>query len=304
MKRFAMATAAAVLLSYGSAYAQVGGISPGLSPLGMTSPLGIGPGSPVPPTHTPLGATGLGVAGTSPMITSDASTTTGPSAACAGFGGSIPQSSFGTLGSSYGGTGQVASSTTATSSVTGTGMSSGIGSASSNMGSSMSGMSSGTGTSAAGTSVSTAAFDGGGMAGTASGACGGSLAGSAAMPTGTGSSSVARVGIPMGASELGAGGLSPMFTVPAPVMALSPLAVPSSSSSLVPALAPLASSTATIPPAVTDPSVPALSPLGGTDTCQTTATGIPGTVGAGTVFGMPLTGSGFQSAIGRCLAAQ
>jgi hypothetical protein len=46
--RFAVATLVAVLLDWGSAYAQVGGmsISPG-PPLGFTSPLGLGPGSPV-----------------------------------------------------------------------------------------------------------------------------------------------------------------------------------------------------------------------------------------------------------------
>jgi hypothetical protein len=44
MTRSMMATTAAVLLGCGSAFAQVGGISilPGASPLGMTSPLGVG----------------------------------------------------------------------------------------------------------------------------------------------------------------------------------------------------------------------------------------------------------------------
>ena len=48
--RFAVAALVAVLLDCGSAYAQVGGmsISPG-PPLGFTSPLGVGPGSPVAP---------------------------------------------------------------------------------------------------------------------------------------------------------------------------------------------------------------------------------------------------------------
>jgi hypothetical protein len=63
-----MAITAAVLLGCGSAFAQIGGMSilPGLSPLGMTSPLGIGPGSPVAPTNLPLGATELASLGVSP----------------------------------------------------------------------------------------------------------------------------------------------------------------------------------------------------------------------------------------------
>jgi|SRR5712671_135214 len=192
MTRFVMITTAAVLLSCGSAFAQ--------SSLGMTSPLGIGPGSPVPSTRIPLGATTLASPGISPPMTSITSMTTGTRPACTGLGGSIAQSSFGTIGT-------LSSSATATSSVTGT---------------STAGTSSGTGTSTAGTSVSPTAFDGGGMAGTASGTCpvigSSSLAGpaaSASSPTGMASASgVGRVGIPMGASELGAGGLSPLFTVP------------------------------------------------------------------------------------------
>lgn len=69
MMRFVMTTLAAVLLGCGSALAQVGGmsISPGPSPLGITSPLGIGPGSPVAPAGIPLGATELAPPGVSPM---------------------------------------------------------------------------------------------------------------------------------------------------------------------------------------------------------------------------------------------
>ena len=67
--RFAVATLVAVLLDWGSAYAQVGGmsISPG-PPLGFTSPLGLGPGSPVAPTRTPMGATELTTSAVSPLI--------------------------------------------------------------------------------------------------------------------------------------------------------------------------------------------------------------------------------------------
>jgi hypothetical protein len=194
MMRFVMATTAAVLLGCGSAVAQVGGMStsPGSSPLGMTTPLGMGPGSPVPPAGTPLGATELASPGLSPTMSG-----TGVIAQCAGIGGSMPQTSFG-IGSSTAGT-------------------------TSGMGSSM------TGTSTAGTSGSTSLFDGGGITGTTSGACAAigssSLAGpaaSASSPGGVGSSG-GRLGIPMGSTELGAGGLSPpaVLATPTPSTTLS-----------------------------------------------------------------------------------
>ena len=286
MTRVVMATTAAVLLSCGSAFAQVSGISPLLSPLGVTSPLGVGPGSPVPPTHIPLGATQLGAPGISPPMTSTAATT-GTLPACSGSGGSMAQLSTSTIGNSTMGT-------------------------SSTMGSSMTGTSSGMGTSTTQTSVLTTVFDGGGMAGTASGICatnaGSSLSGavaSASSPTGMGSlSAVGRTGITMGASELGPGGVSPMFPVLAPAMTLTPLAAPSSSSSSVPTLAPLGG-IATTPLAVTDPSVPALAPLGGTATCSTTSTGLSATGGvSATAFGAPVTGRALVLAEGRCLAAR
>jgi hypothetical protein len=175
MTRFVMATMAAALFGCGSAFAQVGGmgISPGSSPLGMTSPLGIGPGSAVPPTGLRLGTTEVPALGVSPMPSA-----TSPLTTCSGIGGSIPQASFGAASSSMGTT-------------------------------------SGMGTSSAGTSSST--FDGGSTAGTASGTCAGaagsSLAGpaaSASSPTGMGSgSTLGRIGIPLGSTELGVGGLSP-----------------------------------------------------------------------------------------------
>ena len=202
MTRFMIATTAAVLLGCGSAFAQVGGmnISPGPSPLGITSPLGMGPGTRGALGGIPLGATPLASPGVSPM-TSGASPmgpTTGSVTMCSGIGGSMPQTSFG-MGSS---------------SVTGT--------------------SSGTATSTAGMS----GFDGGGMAGTASGTCAAigsnSLAGpaaSASSPTGMGSaSSVSRLGIPPGSTELGAGGLSPPPTVVSP----NPSAPVSTSGSTIP----------------------------------------------------------------------
>jgi hypothetical protein len=205
MTRFVMAATAAVLLGCSPTFAQV---SPGLPPLGMTSPLGVGTGSPVPPVRVPLGATELASPGVSPMtsITSALGPAPVTASGCRGIGGSIAESSFGL------GTSTMGSSATQMSSVTGS---------SSGMGSSMSGTSSGTGVSTAGTSTSSTAFDGGGMAGSASGTCpsgGASLAGpaaSASSPTGMGSGLTgARVGIPMGSTELGAGGLSPVPAVP------------------------------------------------------------------------------------------
>ena len=193
MTRFMMTTTAAILLSCSSAIAQVGGmsLSPAPSPLGMTSPLGIGPGSPVAPAGIPLGATELASPGVSPMPSGvspmgPTGSTNGSVTTCGGIGASMPQTSFG--------------------------------------------IGSGVGTSTAGTAGATSVFDGGGMAGTASGTCAtiGSnpLAGpaaSASSPSGMGSgSSVGRVGIPLGSTELGAGGLSPPPVIltpnpPAPV---------------------------------------------------------------------------------------
>jgi hypothetical protein len=250
MTRFIMATTAAALLGCGSAFAQVGGmsISPGL---GMTSPLGIGPGSPVAPAGTPLGATELAALGLSPMMSgaSPMGATTGGATSCSGIGGSMPQTSFGTGGSS------------------------------------MTGASSGTGTSTADMS---SIFDGGGMTGTATGACASigssSLAGPAApVPSGGGMgsvSSVGRVGIPLGSSELESAGLAPpsvaLTANPlAPLMTLTPLIVMPNSSTPF-------STSGTAPP------------------CQLTGTGVPGAGGVTTPFGAPLTGKAFGLAETNC----
>ena len=191
-----MAAAAAFLLSCAPAFAQVGGmgITPGSSPLGMTSPLGIGPGLPVAPVGIPLGATELASPGVSPT-TSGASPmgpATGSIALCSGIGGSVPQASFG-----------VSTAMTPGNPMTGMPFNS------------VSGSSVGTGMSTGVSSPSTI-FDGGGTTGNASGTCvaggGSALAGpaaSASSPTGMSAMSVGRVGIPLGSTELGAGGLSP-----------------------------------------------------------------------------------------------
>jgi hypothetical protein len=173
--------------------------------VGMTSPLGIGPASPVGPVGVPLGATAIQEPGVSPLTSGafPAAGTTVTSPACRAQGGAIPESSYG-IGSSA------------------PGESPGAGSLSSGMAGSMGGTSYGTGVSTAGTSTSTTAFDGGGLAGTASGTCTpidtGSLAGpaaSASSPTGVSVAPLGRVGIPMGSTQLGAGGLSPMPTISA-----------------------------------------------------------------------------------------
>src|SRR4029450_6091857 len=204
MTRFAMATAA-VLLGCGSAYAQTRmNVSP-LPALGLTSPLGI-PNAPVGQTGIPLGATELATPGVSPT-TSGAAPLIG--ATCAGA--SPPPAPMG-------------SSATASSTGMGTpmaGASAGMGGASAGMGSSVQGLS------------STTLFDGGGMGATAPGTCTASATASPPLASSMGpGSSVGMVGIPLGSTELGGGGLSPPSVAlspnpPAPVMSfLPPLATP------------------------------------------------------------------------------
>ena len=184
-----LAMLAAVVLVSGSASAQIGGIGPSGSPLGMTSPLGIGPAPAVPRTGIPMGATELSTPGVSPMTsgTSPLGAAPGNITTCSSIGGSLPQASSG-------------------------------------MGGSIPGISSSSAMSATGIPGSSVLFDGGGTMGNASGTCmgvaGGSTAGpasSASSPTGMGlGSPVGRLGIPLGSTELGVGGLSPppdVFTV-------------------------------------------------------------------------------------------
>jgi len=246
MTRFAMATAA-VLLGCSSAYAQARmNVSP-LPALGMTSPLGI-PNAPVGQTGIPLGATELATPGVSPT-TSGAAPLLG--ATCAGA--SPAPAAMG-------------SSTTTTST---------------GMGSPMTGASAGTGGSAApagmGSSVpglsSTTLFDGGGMIATAPGTCAASATASPPLASSMGpGSSVGMVGIPLGSTELGGGGLSP------PSVALSP----NSSAPVMSLLPPLDTIT---------PSNPSLSTSQSTPPCPTTQTGVPTIQGIPTTFGAPLTGA-------------
>ena len=97
MTRLLIVAITAALLGSGSASAQIGGLStsPGPSPLGMTSPLGIGPAAPVAPTGIPLGATELASPGVSPM-------TSGVSPVVPAIGGATACSGAGAVGSSIG----------------------------------------------------------------------------------------------------------------------------------------------------------------------------------------------------------
>jgi hypothetical protein len=191
MTRLLIATIAWACLGSSSLFAQVG-MSAATPPLGITSPLGIGPSARVAPTGIPLGAFELSSPGVSPTFVGAASL--GPTAGqtdCRGVGGSIPEASFGTA-------------------------------------SSTAGTSLGTGTSPVGTSASPNLFDGGGMAGSASGTCmtsspvSSNPTASASSPDAIVRSTVGRVGIPLGSTELGVGGLSPP-----------PISLPTPSSSIL-----------------------------------------------------------------------
>jgi hypothetical protein len=168
----AIASACALILHSTPVPAQVGAPP---SPLGVTSPLGVGPGAPVGPAGIPLGAGELAAPGESP-----------------------PPLGVSPLGSAA--VGVTTCSGTAVSS--GTPM------------------------------EATAPFDGGGTTGTASGTCapaGQSTTAVSGAPNPL--SPVGRSGIPLGATELSPGGLSPPPLVVPPSPSLSP-SVPSVSSPL------------------------------------------------------------------------
>lgn len=175
MKRWLLIAILGVLLPGTSAMAQIGPIGAPTPPLlGATSPLGIGPAAPVASTGIPLGATELSNTGISP--TTSGVSPMGPSTSsvsiCSGFGSAIPQASLGSVSTMPG--------TQTTTSMT-------------------------------------SVFDGGGTLGNASGTCAPGISADLARPAASASSptgiaiagSVGRVGIPMGSTELGAGGLSP-----------------------------------------------------------------------------------------------
>jgi hypothetical protein len=201
-------TAATVwsLCNVGAAFAQVGmgAVTP---PLGTTSPLGIGAGAPVDGTGLPLGATELATPGVSPMTSgstaSSAMTMTTPSA-CSSTMGAM----------------QTAAS--------------GMGNPTSGTAGSLPGESSATGA-ISGTSAPTPLFDGTGIAGTASGTCATATTASsnptasASSPTVGSRTTVGRVGIPLGSTELGTGGLSPL---PDPTLQSQSTVVPTGTSTV------------------------------------------------------------------------
>jgi hypothetical protein len=169
----------------GAAFAQVGmgAVTP---PLGLTSPLGIGAAAPVGATGLPLGATELSTPGVSPM-------TSGSSASSAMTTPSVCSSTMGAMQTAASGVGNSTSATPG----------------------SLPGESSATGA-ISGTSAPTPLFDGTGIAGTASGTCASattassSPTASASSPTVGSRTTVGRAGIPLGSTELGTGGLSPL----------------------------------------------------------------------------------------------
>jgi hypothetical protein len=180
MRRLLVTTTVSVLLGCSSALAQ-GTVGTGAPvPLGFTSPLGIGPGASVGATGVPLGATELATPGVSP-------TAAGTSAL-----GSMTTGTCSSVGAS-------AQPTTPSS-------------GNSSPGTSMAGTSGATG----GTSAPTALFDSTGISGTTSGTCAdgttasSSPAASASSPGNGSRSGIGRVGVPLGSTELGSGGLSPL----------------------------------------------------------------------------------------------
>jgi hypothetical protein len=237
MTRFAMATAV-VLLGCGSAYAQARmNVSP-LPALGMTSPLGI-PNALVGQTGIPLGATELATPGLSPTMS-----------------GAAPLIGATCIGASP------APGATASSPMTGASAGMGGSTASAGMGRSVPGLSSIT------------LFDGGGMGATAPGTCTASATASPPLASSMGpGSTVGPVGIPLGSTELGGGGLSP------PSVALSPN--------------PSAPAMSSLPPlgGMTSPSTPSISTAQSAPPCPTTQTGVPTIQGIPTTFGAPLTGA-------------
>ena len=246
--RFTILTAA-VLLCCGSAHAQARMNVFPLPALGMTSPLGI-PNAPVGHTGIPMGAIELATPGLSPT-TSGASPIIG--AIC---GGASSPSPLGMGNPLTGASAGMAGLTTG---------------ASAGAGSSMPGLS------------GMMLFDGGGMATSAPGTC---VASATAFPPMAGSmgpgSSVGMVGIPLGSTELGGGGLSP------PSVALSPDPSAPAVSSFTP-LTTTASNSSTVVSIS-----PSVAP------CPVTQTGVPIAEGVPTTFGSPLTGIALSMSATRC----
>src|ERR1700730_3226005 len=196
MRRLLATTTVSVLLGCSTALAQVSVGTGAPVPLGVTSPLGIGPGASVSATGIPLGATEMATPGVSP-------TAAGTSAL-----GSMTTGTCSSIGAS-------AQPTTSTS-------------ASTSPGNSMAGTSSTMG----GTSAPTFLFDSTGISGATSSTCAGGTtassnpSASASSPGNGVRSGTRRGGVPMGSTELTTGGLSPL---PSPVQST---VVPTGTSSI------------------------------------------------------------------------
>ena len=124
-------------------------------------------------------------------------------------------------------------------------------------------------------------LDGGGMTATAPGTCAASATASAPLASSMGpGSSVGPVGIPLGSTEIGGGGLSP------PSVALNP----NPSAPVVSLLG-----------GMTPPSTPSVSTAPSTTPCPvTTQSGVPTIEGRPTTFGAPLTGRMLGMVTGAC----
>ena len=189
MRPFLIAVVTSSLLGCSPAFAQVGMVTGTPAVLGVTSPLGIGPGAPVGATGIPLGATELATPGVSPSLAGTAALgSMTASTACSGIGTSA-QPTTSIPGTSGMGASTAPNAMTAT------------------------------GARTSGLPVPTPLFDSTGISGNASGTCAGGTAmasssptASASSPAGLGSRSgtVGRAGIPMGSTELSPGGLSPL----------------------------------------------------------------------------------------------
>src|SRR3981081_3369919 len=173
MRRLIVTTTVSVLLGCSTAWAQVTVGTGAPVPLGITSPLGMGPGMLSATTERETPGVSPTAAGTSALGSMTAGT-------CSSIGASAQPTTSGPGNSSPG--------------------------------TSMAGTSGATG----GMSAPTTLFDSTGISGTASGTCAGgttasSNPGASASSPGNGSrSGIGRVGVPMGSTELGTGGLSPL----------------------------------------------------------------------------------------------
>jgi hypothetical protein len=195
MRHFSIAAAALCFWACGPVFAQVGMVTGAPAPLGVTSPLGIGPGALVGATGIPLGATELATPGLSPSAAGTAALgSMTASTACSGIGASAQPTT------SIPGTSGMAASPTPNAMTT-------------------------TGAMTSGTPAPTPLFDSTGISGNASGTCASGTAtasssatASASSPAGLGSRSttVGRAGVAMGSTELSPGGLSPLPDITLP----------------------------------------------------------------------------------------